>query len=145
MNNALQKHKFLKALTSCSSYYTWSQQLLLHLIAAWPALHSFEKKSVFATHAPLKTWIRIAQYLLLYPKPEAMLLVGILVAQGLYKTSVNHAGHSISSQVFGQHFLPHTHLHGAMWVQSMDSFSPGIIQHLLFVPHISWGADFDED
>lgn len=46
----------------------------------------FGKKSGFATHTPLKTWSQISQYLLLYPKPEMMLLLGILVPQGCYRS-----------------------------------------------------------
>lgn len=61
----------------------------------------------------------------------------------VWQSTVNPAGHSISNQLFGQLFLPYTHLHGTMWVLSMDSFSPGVTWHLLFVPLASRVACFE--
>lgn len=74
MSNVLQKHKFLKALTLWSSYYTWSQHGLLY--AFWKKVTiccSYTSKNLVSDCPRLPR-------LLLYPKPEVMLLLGIPVA-----------------------------------------------------------------
>lgn len=108
----------------------------------------FGKKLVFATHTPLKTWSQIAQDCPIsatLPQAWGDAAAGDSGGSGMLQSSANPAGRSISSQIFGQLSLPHTHPHATMWVQAMDSFSPGITQDLLFVPHASQVADFEEE
>lgn len=94
-SNALQKHKFLKALTLWSSYYIWSQHGLL--CAFW-------KISVFATHSSknLDSDCPISATL---SQAWGNAAGGDSSGSGMLQSAVNPSGCSISSWVFGQLFL----------------------------------------